>query len=206
MSAEKRHPHPPRFLSDWDSRVVFSPPLPQGLVMLRGEGQLCKEPGWHKDCSEDKAEGRHMVGSSTRKRKQQQCLSWGVVLFLASDFLSLCTLNPHVHAAILRQAAANQPLAAGHCARPSVVPQPVGPLTADHERPTEPLCCEMRGAHNKALRASSVQTDAAPFLLLTLLPPDIGTLTGEVQSLHIIQALRLSRPPPLYLVYTALLI
>jgi len=64
----------------------------------------------------------------------------------------------------------------------------------------------MRGAHNKALRASSVQTDAAPFLLLTLLPPDIGTLTGEVQSLHIIQALRSSRSPPLYLVHTVLLI
>jgi hypothetical protein len=129
-----------------------------------------------------------------------------MLLLLAIYFLSLCTLNPQVHAATLRHPVQTQRSSAGHCARPSPVPQATVPLPADHERTTEPLCCELRGAHNKALRTASVQTDTTPFLFFTLLPPDNGVLTREVQPLHIIWALHFSRPPPLYLLHAVLLI
>lgn len=186
-----------------DKEILASRNTTRCPALLRSFG---KEKGWYEDCSKHKTEAHHMASRSIRKGTRQQCLSWGVLLFLASYSLSLCTLNPLVHADTLRRAAQTQHPSAGHCSQPATIPQATVPRAADHERPTAPLCCDLRGRHNKVLRTSSRQADTTPLLLLTRLPRDICLLTGEVQSLHLIQSLPSSRPPPLYLFHSVLLI
>ena len=147
-----------------------------------------------------------MAGRSRRMEKQRQYLRSGIALFLATYFLNLCTLNPHLHAAMIRQVSLSQQAQAGHCARPFVAPQTPDSHPANHEQRTEPLCCELRGAQNKTLRVAPTQIDASPLPLIMLLPPAVAVLTGGVQLLPLIEAEHSSHPPPLYLLYAALLI
>lgn len=147
-----------------------------------------------------------MVRNGRRKEKQRQYLRSGIALFLATYFLNLCTLNPHVHAATLRQVSQSQQAQDGHCARPFVAPQAPESHPANHEQRTEPLCCELRGAQNKALRVAPLQIDASPLPLMVFLPPLGAMLTKGVQCLPVLQAAHSSHPPPLYLLYAALLI
>jgi hypothetical protein len=121
-------------------------------------------------------------------------------------YLSLCTQCSLVHDVLVH----HQPVQAHHpserhCSPSAAVPQTAGPLTADQERTTVPVCCDLMGA-NKATIDSPVQTTPAPLLALTFSPPDSRLLAEQVQSLHIVQALHSSRPPPLYLLHATLLI
>lgn len=147
-----------------------------------------------------------MNGSVRKRRRRQQYLSGLVLLFLASYFLSLCTLNPLVHAEILRHAVQTRPSATGHCSRPSAVLHVSLPHAADRHRQHEPLCCEMRKINGKIIPASSVQIEIPPLLFFILAPLDADRMTDNVRPLSISHALHSSRPPPLYLLYITLLL
>jgi hypothetical protein len=147
-----------------------------------------------------------MNGSLIKRRQHQQYVSGSVLVFLASYLLSLCTLNPLVHAETLHHAVQTQQSATGHCARPSAVPQTSTPHATDHQGETEPLCCAMRGGNGKVILRSSLQIDVPPLLFLTLAPFDTGRLAVYAQPLPILPALPSFRPPPLYLSYAALLL
>jgi hypothetical protein len=147
-----------------------------------------------------------MIRSGGRKQKQRHYLRTGLAMFLATYFLNLCTLNPHLHAAMIRQARESQQAKAGHCARPFVPPQSPDSHPANHEQRTEPLCCELRGMQNKALLVAPLQIDASPLRLMMLLPPAVAVLNGRVQFLPLIQAEHPAHPPPLYRLHVALLI
>lgn len=146
-----------------------------------------------------------MVSRRIRTRKQVRPLRWALVAFLGVHFLSLCTISPRVHADLLRQATQDHQTSARHCSHPSAAPPTAGPLVPDPDRTALPMCCELMGA-SKATIDSPLQTTPAPLLALTCSLPDSGLLAEEVQSLHRVQALHSSRPPPLYLLHTALLI
>ena len=147
-----------------------------------------------------------MVSSGGRKEKQRQYLRSGIALFLATYFLNLCTLNPHLHAAMIRQVMQRQQSGVAHCTRPVVTPQAPNSHPANHEQRTEPLCCELRGAQNKALRVAPTQIDASLLPLVLHRPPAVAVLTGGGQFLPLVQADHASHPPPLYLLHAALLI
>lgn len=161
---------------------------------------------WYMTCSTEAERPLSMISSDGRKQKQRQYLRSGIAMFLATYFLNLCTLNPHLHAAMIRQVMQSQQAGTGHCARPFVAPQAPDSYPAKHEQSTEPLCCELRGAQSKALRVAPLQIDASPLPLIMLLPPAVAVLTGGVQFLPFIQAEHSSLPPPLYLLHAALLI
>jgi len=147
-----------------------------------------------------------MAHGFTKTRNRQQRLNWAVVLFLVSYSLSLCTLSPLVHAGTVHGAEQTRHSSAEHCARPFTVPQTTAPQTPGHESTPEPFCCELRGANNKMISASSTWTGASPLVFADLLPPHVHELIREEQVLDLIQALHSSRPPPLYLLHAAFLI
>ena len=161
---------------------------------------------WYMTCSPEAERRLFMISGGRRKEKQRQYLRPGIAMFLATYFLNLCTLNPHVHAATLRQVSLSQQAQAGHCARPFVAPQAPESHPANHEQRTEPLCCELRGAQNKALLVAPLQIDASPLPLMVFIPPLGAMLTKGVPCLPVLQAVHSSHPPPLYLLHAALLI
>lgn len=147
-----------------------------------------------------------MAHTGRHKTQQRPYLRSGMVMFLAAYFLNLCTLNPHLHAAMIRQVRQSQQAGTGHCARPFVTSQLPDAHPVNHEQRTEPLCCELRGAQSKALRVAPPQSDASPLPLIMLLPPPVAVLTGGVQFSPLIRAEYSAHPPPLYLLHAALLI
>ncbi|MGE0680240.1 MAG: hypothetical protein AB7P69_04940 [Candidatus Binatia bacterium] len=147
-----------------------------------------------------------MHGWAQKPKTRQRRVSWGVLLSLVGYFLNLCTQCPLVYADLLHlQVVQAHPTSAGHCSHPSVEPQTARPLTADHEGTTVPVCCDLMGA-SKTTLVSSVQLSPAPLLTLPFVPPGSSFLVEDVQWLHMIQARYSSSPPPLYLLYTTLLI
>ena len=147
-----------------------------------------------------------MVSRRIGTRKRQHSFSWGLLSFLGVYFLSLCAQCPLVSAdPFPRQVVQAHHTSAEHCSHPSAAQQTAGPLAADHERTTVPVCCNLMGA-NKATIASSIQTAPAPLQVMIPLPQDSGFLAKEVQPLHLLQALHSSHPPPLYLLHASLLI
>lgn len=134
-----------------------------------------------------------------KQAKQQPRLSLGLLLLFTSYALSLCTLNPRVHADTLQQAAQVLHTAEGHCSRPSRTAQ-------GSQQTTEPWCCELRGGTNRTIPVSPVQIDIPPLRLLTLAPLDADELVKKIQLLPILQAPHSSHSPPLYLVNATLLI
>lgn len=141
-----------------------------------------------------------------KQAKQQPRLSLGLLLLFTSYALSLCTLNPRVHADTLQQAAQVFHTTEGHCSRPSQTSQAATPLPSGSQRTTEPWCCELRGGANRTIPVSPVQIDIPPLLLLTLVPLDADELVKKVQLLPILQAPHSSHSPPLYLANATLLI
>lgn len=142
----------------------------------------------------------------TKTRQQQQHRNLSMALLLVSYSLSLCTLSPLVHADLTRRVGQTQHSSAEHCARPFPVAQTTTPQTPGHERTSEPFCCELRGANNKALSASFIWTGASPFVFVAFLPPHTYGVMRKEQVLHLIQARHSSRPPPLYLFHATFLI
>src|SRR5207249_373776 len=114
-------------------------------------------------------------------------------------FLSLCTLSPPVHAALLSRAMQAHGTSGHHCARPSPASEsPAAPATS-HRGTATPLCCAlMKG--QKAVGTSPVRSDTAPVVLLDL-PPNAGCLAREVYKSHASLTLHSSSPPRLYLVH-----
>jgi hypothetical protein len=147
-----------------------------------------------------------MVCSGRRKEKQRRYLRPAIAMVVATYFLNFCTLNPHLHAAMLRQSPQSHEARAGHCARPFVAPHAPDSHPANQEQRAEPLCCGLRGAQNKALRVATTQTAASPLSLIMLLPPAAEVLTKEVPLLPLSQVKHASHPPPLYLMHVVLLI
>jgi hypothetical protein len=147
-----------------------------------------------------------MVSSGRRKDKQRQYLRSGIALLLATYFLNLCTLNPHLHAAMLRQAKQSQQAKSGHCARPLVTPQTSDSHPTNHGQRTEPLCCEQRGTQNKTLLVAPLQIDTSLLPLGEILSPAAAVLARGVQFQPLVQAEHSSHPPPLYLIHAVLLI
>jgi hypothetical protein len=146
-----------------------------------------------------------MTGSNRRARTRHQYLSWSLLSFLAAYLLSLCTQCPLVYAGFFHQQVAQaHSSSAGHCTSSAAMPEAAGPVTADHERTTGPVCCDLMRAY-RAITASPIQVDPSP-VLLTLLPLDSDTPAWGVQSLYLVRVIHSSHPPPLYLLYTVLLI
>jgi len=144
------------------------------------------------------------AGIAARTRKQR--FSWGVLLSATVYFLNLCTLNPLVHAETLHHTTQTKHLAAGHCSAPSAAPQTATPSAPVHPEKTIPLCCDLRGMHNRGTYESSFQIDVSLFGTFALLPPNVAYVSEEEQSLPIFQAVHSFHPPPLYLLHTILLI
>jgi hypothetical protein len=140
------------------------------------------------------------MAAKTRKQR----LTWGVLLSFVTYFLSLCTLNPLVHAGTLHHTPQTKRLAAEHCSMPSAAPQTATPSSAEPERKATPLCCDLRGLHNRATADPSIQTDTAPLHVCSLRLSEI--VNEKVQFVHIIQARYYSHSPPLYLFHATLLI
>lgn len=144
--------------------------------------------------------------SAQKPKTRQRRISWGVLLSQVGYFLNLCTQCPLVYADLLHlQVLQAHQTSAGHCSHPSVEPQTARPLTADHEGTTLPVCCDLMGA-NKTTFVSSVQVSPVPLLTLSVVPPGSSFLVEDVQWLHMIRARYSSSPPPLYLLYSTLLI
>jgi len=141
---------------------------------------------------------------ASRKGVRQQYLSGAVVCFLAVYSLNLCTLNPLLHAETLDRAAQRQQAATGHCARPSAVPNTTSSHTTPFPNTSEPLCCELRGAHNKTL-FSPPRLNTVFLSVLTTLFPHQDERLGNRLFLMRIQAWRCSHAQP-YLAHCALLI
>jgi hypothetical protein len=146
-----------------------------------------------------------MIHTVSKTGVRQRRISWGVLFSLVGYFLSLCTLNPLVHAATLHQSGSGQSAIPDHCKQLPSATLP-SPPTADHQTTPEPLCCEFRGGQNKALSSSFAPIDFLPLFVRFLFPCDAKSVVAEAPSLHAIHALHASRPPPLYLLYAALLI
>jgi len=149
-------------------------------------------------------EAHGVTSTSVKKKTQQRCLSWGMLLSIAVYFLNLCTLSPRVHAETLRHTIQTKHLTAGHCSTPATAPQTAAPSSADQERKTTPLCCDLRGMHNRATSDSPTQADIAPLHVCSLFLLDL--VSGKEQLVHILQAQYYSHSPPLYLLHAALLI
>ena len=146
-----------------------------------------------------------MARTARRRTGRQQFIEWGITPFFVLYTLSLCTINPRIHADTLRGSSPSQHASPDHCKRPPSATFP-SPLTADHGTTPEPLCCEFRGGQNKALSSAFAHTDFLPLLVRFLLPFEATSVVAGAPSLHEIYALHSSRPPPLYLVHAAFLI
>ena len=162
----------------------------------------------------EKYRGKLLVaGIKIRETKRQRHLSGGLLLFLVIHFLSLCTLSPQVHAELLYQAAWAHHTSAGHCTLPSSAPKPLGPFSPTQSSSTTPaqrsgtipVCCTLVNLH-RATIVSPIQLDTPPFPFLFSLRSKTTPLAGEMQLFRLVLALHPSRPPPLYLLHTALLI
>ena len=147
-----------------------------------------------------------MRRTSQQTSKQRRRVSAGVLVFLVGYVLNLCTLNPVVHAAMLRHSDSGQSAVPEHCKQSSAAASSSAPIPPDQGTSPEPFCCELRGGNNKALASAFPQTDFFPPLLRSFVPWDVTSFVSSGPSLLEGQALHSSRPPPLYLVHAALLI
>lgn len=141
-----------------------------------------------------------------QQRQRQRGRSVKVLLCFVPYLLNLCTLSPQTHAETLQHAVKAQQSSLSHCSRVAPSAQVPAPFAPDHQRTTEPLCCELRGGANRTIPVSSVQIDIPPLFLLTLLSLDADASVRKVRLLPILQAPHSSRPPPLYLFHSTFLI
>jgi hypothetical protein len=134
-----------------------------------------------------------------KTRKRQRHLTWSLLVALVVYLLSLCTLNPRVHAVLLSQIAQAHHSATGHCTLPS------SSSPGQKGGSTIPACCAWVNMH-RAAPLSSIQLDLSPLTVLLFLSPKIPPLSNVTQPSSLIPVLHASHPPPLYLWHAALLI
>jgi hypothetical protein len=145
-----------------------------------------------------------MVHCGKQQRGARQSLIFGHVCFLIAYFLNLCTLSPLVHADTLRRAAQTKHAAPHHCSSPG--PAASTAKSSEPQQPPEPFCCEVRGAHNKAVPPSSPQLlDSSRCVDMILLPYPKAP-TGETPQQFLVQEPYPSSFPPRYLSLAVLLL
>ena len=151
-------------------------------------------------------ESPSMMRTVSNTGPRQRHISWGVLLSLVGYFLNLCTLSPLVHADTLRQLGLRQSAVPAHCQQSPSITFPAPPATADHHTTPEPLCCEFRGGHNKALARAVAQSDLLLLSPWFLVPFAAKNVVAEETFLHEVRALYSAHAPPLYLIHAAFLI
>jgi hypothetical protein len=145
-----------------------------------------------------------MVRYGKRQRGARQSLIFGQVCFLVAYFLNLCTLSPLVHADALRRAAQTKHPATHHCSSPGAAASTA--TSSESQQPSEPLCCEVRSGHNKAIFSLSSHLTDSPLFVCVIFPPSIGTESKEMLQQFLTQELHSAHSPPLYLFLAVLLI
>lgn len=146
-----------------------------------------------------------MGRGTTKIGRRQRRITCGVMLSLAVYFLDLCTLNPQVHATSVSRAHVGQQASAKHCAQSRGAAQSPAPGVADHEQKRAPFCCDLRSEHKKVLPSFLLLMDSLPVVEHFFLPSFTTLVNRGVQSLHSMHALHSSHPPPLYVIFCALL-
>lgn len=147
-----------------------------------------------------------MIGSTSKARRRHQYVHWSVLSCVAFYFLSLCTINPLLHAELVSQLEqTDHYTTVGHCTPPAAARQARDPLAAEHDRTAVPVCCELVRTH-KTTKASSVLLVPPPLFGPALLPPDLGTGAWRKTGSHTIGTLHSSLSPPLYLLHATFLI
>jgi hypothetical protein len=147
-----------------------------------------------------------MIDCKGTTKKRYQCLHWSLLSVVAFYFLSLCTINPLLHADLVSQVKQTaHRTAVGHCSRPAAAQQATNPLSADHEGTTVPVCCELVRTH-KTTSASSAQSIPLPMLTPALLPLDSSLVGWRVEGLFLLDTLHPALSSPLYLLHATLLI
>ena len=137
--------------------------------------------------------------------RRSAILSWGLLTFLTPYFLSLCVLNPQLHAELVHQAAQAYQTSARHCPLPASTPEHAGSFPSRQEGTSRQVCCSLVGTY-KAIKVSALQPDLCPVLTVRLLLPETGSLLQEGHSQHLVSTVHSANPPPLYLLHAALLI
>lgn len=146
-----------------------------------------------------------MGRGTTKSGRRQRRITCGVMLSLAVYFLNLCTLNPQVHAASVSRSHVGQQASAEHCAQSRGAAHPPTPGVADHEQKEDPSCCDLSSEHNKVIPSFLLLTDSLPVVEHFFLPSFTTLVNGGVQLPHSMHALHSSHPPPLYVIFCALL-
>lgn len=163
-----------------------------------------KRKAWHDSCTTQK--GNCMIGSTSKARRRYQYVHWSVLSCIVFYFLSLCTINPLLHAELISQVEqTDRHTAVGHCTPPAAAQQAKDAFAAEHDRTTVPVCCELVRTH-KTTKASSVQLVPPPLCGPALLPPDSRTGAWRKTGLYTINPLHSSLSPPLYLLHATFLI
>ena len=145
-----------------------------------------------------------MRRTSQQTSEQHRRVSAGVLIFLVGYVLNLCTLNPVLHAAMLRHSDSGQSVVPEHCKQSSAAASSSAPIPPDQGTTPEPLCCEFRAGNNKALVHSFASPDFFPSLLYFLIPWNAIRVVAGVPSLYEAQAGHAFHPPPLYLSHAVL--
>lgn len=145
-----------------------------------------------------------MVRWGKQQRRARQSLIFGHVCFLVAYFLNLCTLNPLVHADTIRQATQTKHPATHHCSSPGPVASTA--TSSESQQPPDPLCCRVRGAHNKAVPSDSPQLLDAFRSVGTILLPYLKAQSRETPQQLFAQEPYPSSFPPRYLSLAVLLI
>jgi hypothetical protein len=164
----------------------------------------------HRDCNRGR-KGRSPMLNRGKIGKQIRYLSKGLLLILVVHFLSLCTLSPQVHAALLYQSARALHSPTGHCALPSsghsgpLSPTPTSNTTPAQESNAHPACCAVVFMH-KATTISPIQVHIPFFLSTLFLSARAPSPSEEMPPLPLMPTRDSASPPPLYLLHAVLLI
>jgi len=145
-----------------------------------------------------------MIRCGKQQQKTHQRLIFGHVCFLVAYLLNLCTLSPLVHADTLRGVAKTKHSATHHCSSPA--PTASHSQSSSSQQPPEPLCCEVRHAHNKAVPSGSPQLLEYSHSVGMIFLPCLKGQTGETPRQFFVQEPYPSSFPPRYLSLAVLLI
>lgn len=140
-----------------------------------------------------------MNSSGKPRKRAPRCLIFGSLCFLVAYLLSLCTLNPQVHAETLRRVVHQRP-DADHCSSATAT------SASPRQTPQPPLCCEVRGGSNKATLKSASVLNASVLAGFLFLPREARLLHAPSFPYFPQARLRLLHPPPFYRLHQIFLI
>ena len=131
-------------------------------------------------------------------------LSWGLLTFLLSYFLSLCVLSPQAHAALILQTAQNQQNTTRHCPAPASARDASGSRSPGQQDTRLPVCCAVVSLQ-KATKAASLLVDFFPVVATSPLCKTLRVAWQE-PSHNPTHSHYTPHSPPLYLFHAVLLI